>query len=188
MKLCILNRIISSVVISIWMVSCVTSPKTSFNTKHKLPKKQRETIATVYKYMQNNNLIQENTIVSDSLVYTFISDFSKEMYPNIKDFKKFDRIHDSLYNISIKTKNYIEDYSIKEILKNTISEKNAKYKLYFSKLHENYIIAEVFDLKYNYGTTQINRRQYYGISKRYLFIIKKKEIQMIYSKAWEYGI
>lgn len=87
-----------------------------------------------------------------------------------------------------KTKNYIENYFVKEFLSNNVLEKNAKFKLYFSKLHKNYVIAEVFDLKYNYGSTRINRRSYYGISKKYLFIIKNKRIQRIYSKKWEYGL
>jgi len=150
----------------------------------------------VYKHLLKEKLIPKDILVSDYLVYDYISDFREKMYPfNFKEAKEINKKQDSLYSLSIRRKGYNENCAIKSLLKNKGTLQNSKFKIYFSKLHDNYIMAEVYDLNYDLRYPPEYRKHidhrgssYYGKTMRYLFLIENNIIKKMYSMPWRHGM
>ncbi|NQX86880.1 MAG: hypothetical protein HRT67_13445 [Flavobacteriaceae bacterium] len=153
-------------IFTIFLSSCSASKQNSNSLKY----------SKVYDYVSNE--YKSSLDVSDTLVNIDIVNFSEEIAKekNIN----MDKVLDSLTAINNKVNNY--NYLLNKIIDKASSK--SKYKIFFSKPKNNYLMAEVFtkekDNSYDDLTT-------FSSSKVYLFEFDNNEISKTYNIILNYN-
>lgn len=150
-----------------------------------IDKKELVKYQTAYNYVMNLNENEgsgKGICVSDTLVYIDMTTFWEYLISEKQEQKKFVITLDSIDNAR-RFKHFQSDL----IKKNFNSNKTSRYSLFFSKVYDNLLIAELIDNKGN-ANFGYNRITAFNKSKQFLFKFDGNDkIVSVYTTNMEYN-